>query len=156
MPFKKRHLCAEIALILSSGLLLTAITSTAQAQLPQISCRANDAGDGWICEQNSTSGTSNTILTTTSPLDNPGSRTSSNNSASQDRPDILLEAPDRPAKASQQADEPAASSQAPDDDEPTALTAINTTQRYDLDWVPLEFLSAEQLTLLDATAAARL
>ena len=149
MPFKKRHLGTEIALILSSGLLLTAITSTAQAQLPQVSCRANDAGDGWICEQNSTSGTSNTIRTTTSPLDNTGSRTSSNNSASQDRPDTpleALEAPNRPAQASQQADEPLAGSQAPDDDEPTALTAINTTQRYDLDWVPLESLSAEQLT----------
>ena len=152
MPFKKRHLCAEIALILSSGLLLTAITSTAQAQLPQVSCRANDAGDGWTCEQNSTSGTSNTIRTATSPLDNTGSRTSSNNSASQDRPDTPLEAlqaPNGPTQASQQADEALAGSQAPDDDEPTALTAINTTQRYDLDWVPLESLSAEQLTLLD-------
>ena len=48
MPFKKRHLGTEIALILSLGLLLSAISSTVQAQLVQVSCRANDAGDGWI------------------------------------------------------------------------------------------------------------
>ena len=149
MPFKKRHLSTEIALILSSGLLLTAITSAAQAQLPQVSCRANDAGDGWVCEQNSTGNITNTIRTTTRELDNSGSRSGSNNSANQDRPETPLENPDQPTRASQQAGEPTTDSQAPIESEPAALTATNTTRRYELDWVPLESLSAEQLAALD-------
>ncbi len=137
MPLKKRHLCSEIALILSSGLLLTAISSTAQAQLPQVSCRANDTGDGWICDENPTSGTSNTIRTTTRPLNNRGDRAGRSDPAPGS------------AQASQQAPEPSADSPEPDDNEPTVLTASNTSQRYELDWIPLESLSAEQLTELD-------
>ena len=49
MPFKQRSLCAEITLILSAGFLLSTPRS-AEAQLPQFSCRPNDNGDGWICE----------------------------------------------------------------------------------------------------------
>ena len=137
MPLKKRHLCSEIALILSSGLLLTAISSTAQAQLPQVSCRANDTGDGWICDENPTSGTSNTIRTTTRPLNNRRDRAGRSDPAPGS------------AQASQQAPEPSADSPEPDDSEPTVLAASNTSQRYQLDWIPLESLSAEQLTELD-------
>ena len=137
MPLKKRHLCSEIALILSSGLLLTAISSTAQAQLPQVSCRANDTGDGWICDENPTSGTSNTIRTTTRPLNNRRDRAGRSDPAPGS------------AQASQQAPELSADSPKPDDNEPTVLTASNTSQRYELDWIPLESLSAEQLTELD-------
>ncbi|MDA0279815.1 MAG: LPS-assembly protein LptD [Proteobacteria bacterium] len=137
MPLKKRHLCSEIALILSSGLLLTAISSTAQAQLPQVSCRANDTGDGWICDENPTSGTSNTIRTTTRPLNNRRDRAGRSDPAPGS------------AQTSQQAPELSADSPKPDDNEPTVLTASNTSQRYELDWIPLESLSAEQLTELD-------
>lgn len=125
MPFKKRHLSTEIALILSSGLLLTALSSTAQAQLPQVSCRANGAGDGWICRENPTPGSTSTIPATTRP---------SNNTEAEARIDGV---------------DVAADLEQPDDTEPTAPTAINTTPRYDLDWVPLESLSAEQLSQLD-------
>jgi LPS-assembly protein len=125
MPFKKRHLSAEIGLILSSGLLLTAITSTAQAQLPQFSCQANAASDGWICEENPTPGSTNTVPTTT-------------------RPPNTTEAAARIGEIDATAD-----TDSPNDSEPAALKAINTTQRYGLDWVPLESLSAEQLTQLD-------
>ena len=149
MPFKKRHLGTEIALILSSGLLLTAITSTAQAQLPQVSCRANDSGDGWICEENPTPGSTNTVPTTTRPLNNtevelelvrlmPLMRTAR-------KP--LNKQSHQPTQAfNKQSPRPIAR---PIDSEPAALRATQTTQRYDLDWVPLESLSAEQLTQLD-------
>ena len=50
MPFKKRLLGSEIALVISAGLFLTASPESADAQLPQYSCRPNDAGNGWICE----------------------------------------------------------------------------------------------------------
>ena len=125
MPFKKRHLGTEIILILSLGLPLTAISSTVQAQLLQISCRANDSGDGWICEENPTPGSTNTVPTTT-------------------RPPNTTEAAARIGEIDATAD-----TDSPNDSEPAALKAINTTQRYALDWVPLESLSAEQLTQLD-------
>jgi len=125
MPFKKRHLSAGIGLILSSGLLLTAITSTAQAQLPQFSCQANDASDGWICEENPTPGSTNTVPTTTRPPNNTE------------------------AAARIGGIDATAGTGSPNASGPAALTAINTNQRYGLDWVPLESLSAEQLTQLD-------
>ncbi|MGY8784482.1 MAG: LPS-assembly protein LptD [Pseudomonadales bacterium] len=163
MPFKKRHLSAEIGLILSSGLLLTAITSTAQAQLPQFSCQANAASDGWICEENPTPGSTNTVPTTTRPLNNSevGARIgeidattenrqenptsgSTNTAPTTARPLNNAEAAARIAGIDATAD-----TDSPNDSEPAALKAINTTQRYALDWVPLESLSAEQLTQLD-------
>ena len=50
MPFKKRLLRSEIAFALSVGLFLAASPKSADAQLPQYSCRPNDGGDGGICE----------------------------------------------------------------------------------------------------------
>jgi LPS-assembly protein len=50
VPFKKRLLRSEIAFALSVGLFLAASPKSADAQLPQYSCRPNDGGDGWICE----------------------------------------------------------------------------------------------------------
>ena len=150
MPFKKRHLGNEITLILSLGLLLTAISSTLQAQLAQVSCRANDSGDGWICEENPTPDSTNTVTTTTRPLNNTevGARIGEIDTAKENRQETPAASNPQPAQASQQADEPIADSHAPIDNEPTALRSTQTTQRYNLDWVPLESLSAEQLTQL--------
>jgi len=137
MLFKKRHLFAEIGLILSSGLVLTVITSKAHAQIPQFSCHANDAADGWICEEKLTPSATDTIPTINRPLNNTGEIASQSASAPQ------------PAPAFQQANEPAADSQTPMDSERAALKANNAAGRYEQDWVPLESLSAEQLTQVD-------
>jgi LPS-assembly protein len=150
MPFKKRHPGTEIALILSLGLLLTAISSTVQAQLVLVSCRANDSSDGWICEEKPTPGSTNTEPTTTRPPNNTavGARIGEIDAANENRQETPTTSNPQPTQAFQQADEPTADSHAPIDNEPTALRATQTTQRYDLDWVPLESLSAEQLTQL--------
>jgi len=55
MPFMKRSLCTSITPIFFTGLVLSASAPSALAQLPQYSCRANDAGDGWICESTTSS-----------------------------------------------------------------------------------------------------
>lgn len=159
MPFIKRHLCTEIALVLSSGLLLTAISNTAQAQLPQFSCRANDAGDGWICEENLTPGSTNTVPTTTRPPNKTeaGARIDGADAATEKRQEIPATSNPQSEQASQQPDAPAADSQAlidrsidrPIDSEPNAAKATNTSKRYELDWVPLDALSEEQVAQLD-------
>jgi LPS-assembly protein len=140
MPFKKRHLPAEIALILSSGLLLTAISNTAQAQLPQYSCTANDAGDGWICEGGATPSTNNPVRTTTRPPESTGSRSGSSNNASR--------TPSQPAAAdpqtSQVQDAPEVDTATPEDNRSEPITTVAPTQRYDLDWVPIEAMTEEQ------------
>ena len=94
MPFKKRYICAEIALILSSGLLLASIPTAAQAQLPQFSCRANEAGDGWICESDQTPASSNTVRTTTRPLSN---REASTGTGDENRPERQAATPTQAA-----------------------------------------------------------
>lgn len=144
MPFKKRHLCAEIALILSSGLLFSAISNTAQAQLSQFSCRANDAGDGWTCEENPTPGSTNTVPTTTRPPNNTeaGARIDRIDAATENRQET-------PAPSTPQAEQTAADTESPDESEPTALSAANSSGRYELDWVPRESLTPEQLALLN-------
>lgn len=62
MPFKKRLLYSPIPVApsigsvaawvagLVTGLMLSSISQNSYAQLPQTTCRANAAGDGWICE----------------------------------------------------------------------------------------------------------
>ena len=55
MPFKKRSLCASITLIFSTGLVFSTVPQTTLAQLPQYSCRVNASGDGWICENTTSS-----------------------------------------------------------------------------------------------------
>ena len=148
MPFKKRHLCSEIALILSSGLLLTAISNTAQAQLSQFSCRANDAGDGWVCEENLTPGSTNTVPTTTRPPSNAeaGARINGNDAAPESRRETPETSNAQAEQTSSQADE--AIPESPSNSAATVVSAVSS-RRYELDWVPLESLSAEQLAQLD-------
>ncbi|MEX2130074.1 MAG: LPS-assembly protein LptD [Pseudohongiellaceae bacterium] len=54
MQLKKRLLCTHISLIVSAGLLTLNSAQPVAAQTSQLVCRANDAGDGWICESTGT------------------------------------------------------------------------------------------------------
>lgn len=153
MPSKKRHLCAEIALILSSGLLCSSIPLSAQAQLPQYNCRANDAGDGWICESDITPETRNIIRT-----DNRAPNTSRGNSAvtpAQDdaereaidsTPDQNSPLPTRQPVNPNQANTTRSPSESA---EQSSIVATVPGREYELDWIPREALSAEQLEALD-------
>ncbi len=150
MQFKKRHLASELALILSSGLLVSTISGTAQAQLPQFSCRANDAGDGWICEGGASPGTTSVIRTTTRPLPNTGNRPRAGGAAPENRAtpsaDSANQAPTQPATQPVTATSETRTSPS---EATTALRATPSTQRYELDWVPLESLTSEQREQLD-------
>lgn len=152
MPFKKRYIRAEIALILSSGLLLASIPTAAQAQLPQFSCRANEAGDGWICESDQTPASSNTVRTTTRPLSN---REASTGTGDENRPERQAATPTQAAPETTEPLEaiPADTQtqiQTMRSSEPTLITAVAAEQEYELDWVPLASLSAEQLAELNS------
>lgn len=137
--FKKRYLCSEIALILSAGLLVSVAPRSAEAQLPQYNCRADEAATGWICESNETPSTGNTIGTANPAL-----------------PSAVIPRPDSATvnTASQhQTTTPqnSASSSIPNTDNinPAFEVASPTTgQSYDLDWIPREFMSAQQLEAL--------
>ena len=50
MPFKKRLLRSNIAVLLFAGLFLATTPEPADAQLPVFSCRPSNSGDGWICD----------------------------------------------------------------------------------------------------------
>lgn len=133
MPFKKRLLCSEVTLILSAGLLLSTLSETAQAQLPVYSCRANDAGDGWICDSTVPAAPAN--VTNLPPADNRSNGDSTTPAAP---------APQRPATTatSQSTNRPSAIT------EPVATPAsatISGTGAYELDWIPREQLSESQL-----------
>lgn len=151
MPFKKRYISAEIALILSSGLLLASFPYAAQAQLPQFSCRANEAGDGWICESDQPPNSGNTVRTTTRPLSNRGA---SSGLESTNRPERQRATP---AQAATETTEQLQASPTdtptqigtPRSSETTEITAVAAAQEYELDWVPLASLSPEQLAELD-------
>ncbi|PCJ22857.1 MAG: hypothetical protein COA96_13280 [SAR86 cluster bacterium] len=88
MPFKKRHLCSEITLLISAGILLSAIPRAAEAQLPLNSCRANAAGDGWICERSSAAGPANVLHSVVNSSGTDSSSSQSTSSSSDTRSTI--------------------------------------------------------------------
>lgn len=143
MPFKKRHLSIEVALILSSGLLLWASPNDALSQQAQFSCRPNDAGDGWVCEDTSTPSSDNTIRTTTRPPPPATVRPGGANAVTPARR--------TPAPAAEPATTPSIEVEAQDEPvvrrEPIRATATQT--EYPLDWVPLASLTEEQRAALD-------
>ena len=152
MPFKKRYICAEIALILSSGLLLASIPHAAQAQLPQFSCRANESGDGWICESDQTPTSGNTVRTTTRPLSNRGASTGlgSTNRPERQRATPTQAAPETTEQLQASPTDTPTQIETPRSSETTEITAVAAEQEYELDWVPLASLSPEQLAELDS------
>ena len=152
MPFKKRRLCAEITLILSAGLLLSTIPGTAQAQVPVNSCRANAAGDGWICES--------TVPALPANVTRSANRDDNTNAAPSAAPAVVT-----PTRPSANASTPVPSSTASSTSQTTngqsantgSLTAtasasINVSAAgsgdYELDWVPRDQLSDSQLQAL--------
>jgi len=50
MRSKKRLRRPQLLLLISAGLMTLSISPASYTQLPETTCRANAAGDGWICE----------------------------------------------------------------------------------------------------------
>lgn len=143
MPFKKRHLCTDIALILSAGILLGFNSQSAQAQLPQYNCKPNPAGDGWICVQ------PNGETAQPAPSANQRYRPAPDSSIPQEAPDpaptpadpLTIAAPGTNSESLANAVEPEPIPQRP---------VSGPAETYPLDWVPRSALSAAQLAALPA------
>jgi LPS-assembly protein len=150
MPFKKNLLYAEIALIVSSGLLLSVMPGTTQAQLPEFNCHSNDTGDGWICEGSQTPVAGDNI-----PAINSSS-TDNNQDKDQDkeRPTQPLAEQDNSSAVS----EPTSTTRQPRLDFPQpqssgaesvgSLEPTRIPQAYESDWIPRESMNTQQLTEL--------
>ena len=150
MPFRKRLLCSEITLILTAGILLTALPESADAQTTAYTCRPNASGDGWICD-------------TTDPDVSGITTRRSNTDVIPPQSDQPIQAPptDPPVEVRQDS---SAEIESSDFEEITAPVAEQqdspgqarlATQQilapvsdYELDWIPRESLSAEQLASL--------
>ena len=180
MPIKKRLLRSEIAFALSAGLFLAASPKSADAQLPQYSCRPNDAGDGWICENTGPIESPNTA-DGNDRYNSPGS-VLPDGSGSQRRstfqfpiqlPQDSLEESAEPEQtedesedeeAEEDPEDEAASPQQPrlplaavapitepieeTGQEVIAQPIVAPSSDYEMDWIPLEELSAEKLALV--------
>ncbi len=141
-----------MALILSSVVLLSGIPNAARAQLPQshYSCRTNAAGDGWICE-NSQAPAADRRSSTTIPV--PGDTAAG---ISSQPPVARQDSSDEPSAAAVAPSvQPSRGDSAPDQSVETEIRAnlepIQASanyQEYALDWIPREFMSAEQLAEL--------
>lgn len=136
MPFKKNRLCSEVTLILSAGLLLTTISETAQAQLPVTSCRANNAGDGWICESTTPQAPANVL-----PAPDRDNNTDADSSTA---PAVAPVRPAATAPTSQSTGRPSTSTR------PEAAAVSVSATDYELDWIPREKLSESQLQAVGA------
>lgn len=176
MPFKKRILCSNISLIVSAGLFLSSTGQIAVAQIPQFSCRANNAGDGWICEPLGPrsapvapsvappSGVESAPIESDDsvspqavepdaevepaevPLSNTSSNTSSNTNSQPRSATNAVNDNGLEEIPASPSNDNQASSQALATAAPLVPTAI--VSEYPLDWVPREALSQEQLQLL--------
>lgn len=176
MPFKKRLLGSEIAVVISAGIFLAASPKSADAQLPQYACRPNDAGDGWICEstgptepRNTADGTNrynsdsavlpdgagrgnrSTFQFPIQALPQTPAETDSEAEAEQDSE--ASEEEEDPEPEDDQASTEPQSTIGPDTSIPAIPAPVLNTQTiveissdYELDWVPREALSEEQLS----------
>lgn len=166
MPFKKRLLGSEIALIVSAGILLVASPKSAEAQLPQYNCRPNTAGDGWICENTGPIESRNTTGSNERYDSNLAVLPESAESAAPAQAAELAETaeptetvetaePAENAEPEESATNPlatiteAASTESPVQTD-AALPIVAISSNYELDWVPREELSAAQLALIQA------
>jgi len=148
MPLKKRQLSTVIALVLYSGLALCTMSSSAQAQLAQFSCRPNDAGDGWICDQGAATGVTSGVQSSSRPVSEPEAATDSTAAPSQAQTATPSASPSSSAPEPTPPATTTPLTQAPDDD--TQITPIAApVQRYELDWVPVDQLSDEQLAQMN-------
>lgn len=155
MPFTKRLLYPNISLIVSAGLLLTAIPVESHGQLIQYSCRANAAGDGWICESTLSSAPELAIPQATFPEPEPVSPPASISEPEPDPepepaiPQVSITEPEptlpqttltEPEPVSPQA---SISEAAPESSpEPSPSMPANADN---MDWLPREQMTAQQL-----------
>lgn len=123
MQFRKRLLASHISFIVSAGLLTLSAPGDLQAQSAQLSCRANDNGDGWVCEPLGNLNPGRPVL--------DGNRYRGNVTISQDG-----SASDTP---------PVAPAAEPQVSEPTPLPPRNTSE---LDWVDRSELTEAELANL--------
>ncbi|NKB33508.1 MAG: LPS assembly protein LptD [Pseudomonadales bacterium] len=176
MPFKKRLLGSEIAFVISAGLFLAASPKSADAQLPQYTCRPNDAGDGWVCEstgpiesRNTADGTNRynsddsvlpggaetqrrptfqfPILPTQELEEDTEEETEAETEEESTESSEELEDPDQ-ASATQQPAFPLVPAAPVQEPVPEveARPIVAVTSEYELDWVPREELTEELLT----------
>ena len=169
MLFKKRLLVSEITLIIFVGVLLIAFPRSAESQLPQYNCRPNNAGDGWICERTAPLEPRNNADTnerqssdTANLPDNSDSlqpRESSSTPLKPGSSNPALEAPDSaetdalisdPELTEQASTEPLETFTATlaaegSDQEVEVVPIVALSSDYDLDWVPREELTEDQL-----------
>jgi LPS-assembly protein len=169
MPFKKCPLSASIARIpsigsvsgvltgLLTGLMLSSISQHSYAQIPQTSCRANAAGDGWICVTTEPGGTV--------PLPAPLPETDAETEAAQpevepvDEPPAVLETDAESAAATEPGIDSSSVVIPPGSTDAGAANRAGESEQIapavrafaagdDLDWVPREAMTVEQLATL--------
>lgn len=139
MPFVKRRLSSAIAILLGAGFLLAVIPDSSLAQLPKFNCRANDTGDGWICEN------TDPDSTIVAPRSSPNYRPSPTPAA----PEADQPQPSEEDERVEEFEQPEAGV-APNQPEvetgniqPSSIQLIRSS--HPLDWVPRAELTAEQL-----------
>ena len=150
---------SKMGFAVSAAFILSASPKSAEAQLPQYSCRPNDAGDGWICEN---TGPARTV-DTADAIDRYNSDgavlprdsiiQSENNEISRD-PEIEIRTDENrstleivnPGNQQPLIPIPSTPDLIEDAGEPVlSRPEISTASDYYLDWIPREELSIEQL-----------
>ena len=137
--------------------MLSSIPQNSYAQLPQTTCIANAAGDGWICETTTpgatpspepqrispgTTDSGNGVIDSPAAVAEPDADTES---VTEPDVDATTTAPDTPTKISNQS----LSDADPGTDAAVVeLATVAFASGDDLDWVPREAMSAEQLEAL--------
>jgi len=144
MSFRKRLLCSEMSLLLSAGLVLTALPESADAQLPLYTCRPNAAGDGWICDSTDPAASGNTA--------DGINRYNSDNAvlprapqADVQQPTVAPEIQDEVEATAVDADVVTTQDQLPLQPETDTREIVVPVSDHELDWIPRESLTAEQL-----------
>ncbi|MFT4861841.1 MAG: LPS-assembly protein [Pseudohongiellaceae bacterium] len=137
MPLTKRRLSTDIAFVVASGFLLSAIPKTASAQLEKFNCRANISGDGWVCENISPD--SVVVAPRRSPAYRPEPQTKP--------PEAVLDPGDTNESAEPlPISAPSTPQLAPASPTPPAISDFDSN--HPLDWIPRAELTSEQLASL--------
>lgn len=155
MPFKKRYLSTEIALILSAGVFLGLSSETAQAQLLQYDCRPNPQSDGWACE--APAGTPAPPSIDTSERYRPSTQPA----VLAPVPELAEEPESEPGQQNLPSPLPTPTPISIEDSQTSTIGSatnstvelpvrLNPAKQYPLDWVPLADLSPAQIAALPA------
>lgn len=122
--------------MLTAGLLLSSTPNSANAQLPEYNCRPNDAGDGWICGSSSGEALSSRTRAATGIRREQDSQTENPGNSQDDTGNAATASP--------------TSSESRETSQASKQTAAVPVASYDLDWMPREEMSEEQLESLAA------